>query len=1085
MSIQVTAFLNPFSKKKNEFHFDEAISIQEIIKKIDSLHAVNTGWRVLIDDEIITDFTRIPKDGQHVFLKIVPESDNESTGIGMKVGGALAVVGGIAAIAFLGWTGIGGLAGVALIGAGVGCFTGGAVLYNIDIPSVTTNKKKQETPDQDPSIRGSENQMRPYGVIPTLFGRRRIYADLAATSFTWADNGSVYLYQLFCAGQKDMTIDTDTIKIDETLLKDYSASKDINTILAGNDQLIDMRIHQDGSMPLLYDKCVHEEQVNAILKHETEEGLDGSVIRTLPAGAKEINIDIFFYNGLGKYGDDGNLGETSVEVTSWYKESDEDDSAYQTLGYFTLTQAKYHRQNLKVLLKRYVWVCHDTIWDSFSSWIRIDGDNFTINPDNKSLYTVVIRRTTQSHYDHSIKIVEFSVAYTDAIVGTNTITASELKTKRYSITKTGLDESKSYTVKISRTSADSTDTKVIDDVYVGSIRAAKNMLPVQAERAAQLTLIELKIKASEKLNNVIKELNFVAESKLPSYSGSGSGVEQWTYANSRNPASAIMYAMQGDFAQQKLTNDDIEWPMFENLYTWCQNHGYECNAYLTEQMSISVLLSSIASTCRAEVLRMNGKLTVIQDIERESFTQLFTPRNSHDYSESIALSEIPDAQNLNFVDESSGYAENSARVYNTPNGNYAGAPETTQEVQLWGVTNSDQALKLGMYNYAVSNHRFLLHKFSCDFEYLMCQKGDWIKYAGDIALAGITQGRIASVLLNDQDQLIGFECDEEIPMESGKSYGMRVRKQNGVCIIFYLANEGTSSKTVALLNPEAVSDTTPDEGDLFTFGEVKGAKLEDAIDLIVTDIQCGENLSADLTCVEYSPEIFGVDEEGFELPAYESKISEVSGTIDAGVVTETWETYFTYHGGDTSPEPATGDGTNAGWHLLRTDESYWVSSKTAPNIYDGAWGAPLYIGPPIYQYSDDGETQWHDTFTAGDLYMRQSTDGRATWSDPIRIVGPTGATGAKGDDGEDGLTIQILSSTGTVFKNGTGSTILTAHIYQGGIELDSDGNAFSYQWKKYDAAGNLVPSFTATTKSITVTADDVANKNDYEVEVTW
>ena len=90
MSIQVTAFLNPFLQKKSEFHFDEAISVQEIIKKIDALHAVNTGWRVLIDDEIVTDFTRIPKDGQHVYIKLVPEGDSQKeAGRNSKITGGL------------------------------------------------------------------------------------------------------------------------------------------------------------------------------------------------------------------------------------------------------------------------------------------------------------------------------------------------------------------------------------------------------------------------------------------------------------------------------------------------------------------------------------------------------------------------------------------------------------------------------------------------------------------------------------------------------------------------------------------------------------------------------------------------------------------------------------------------------------------------------------------------------------------------------------------------------------------------------------------------------------------------------------
>ncbi len=1100
MSIRVTACLNPFSNEKTEYSFDSGISVKEIIKKLDTLNAVNTGWRVLFDDEIVTDFERKPEENQHVYIKLVPEGDNQDTGTGMKIGGGIAILAGIVAIAALGWTGVGGVLGAALIGAGIGALTGGIVLYNTEIPDITPNRKKQETPEQDPSIKGSRNQSRPFGIVPCLLGKRRIYADLAAKNYTWVENGSAYLYQLFCVGQSDLTIDTSTIKIDETILTNYSQTGDISKILSGEDPLIDMRIHQGGEMPVLYEKCVHEEQINTILKHTVDDDKDGSIIRTTPDGTTEINVDIFFYNGLGIYNNDGSIGNQRVTISAHYKK--EGSNTWSALGIFKGPDWQEVPKGVEEfeLYETFgknrpsTTLSKDYVWDHFDKWRHTDGPSLNVDSEKRYLYSMSVTSAhvrdigTYSSWGHTpnwVRTIYFKISNVPLYSSSETeISGSELKTLRFSVSKKGLEPAK-YTVKISRVTADSTNTKVVDDVYVGSIRSAKETPPIRYEIAQPTTLIELKIKATEKLNNVVDHLNFVAQSRLPVYSGNGSGASAWSYALSSNPASAAIYAMQGGFAQQKLPDSEIDWPLFEKLYQWCENHEYECNAYITESMPISTLLSSIASTCRAEIFRMNGKVTVIQDIERESFTQLFTPRNSHDYSEDILLASVPDAMNLNIVDKDAGYAENQIRIYNTPSGEYGGAPDIIQEVSLWGVTDNTQARKLGMYNYAVTNHRAIIHRFSADFEYLMCQKGDWIKYAGDIALAGITQGRIASVLLNDQDQLIGFECDEEIPMESGKSYGMRVRKQNGVCIIFYLANEGTSSKTVALLNPEVVSDTTPDEGDLFTFGEVEGAKLEDAIDLIVTDIQCGENLSADLTCVEYSPEIFGVDEEGFVLPAFESKISEVGGTVDAGFVTETWKTYFTYHDGDTAPEPATGDGTNAGWHSLRTDESYWVSSKTAPNIYDGAWGAPLYIGPPIYQYSDNGELLWHDTFRAGDLYMRQSTDGRATWSEPIRIVGPAGATGAKGDDGEDGVTIQILSSTGTVFKNGTGSTILTAHIYQGGIELDSEGTVFNYLWKKYDAAGNLVPSFTATTKSITVTANDVANKNDYEVEVTW
>ena len=224
--IQVIALLNPFSTEKTQFETEKK-SIKEILEKIDPGRAVNTGWRVMVDDVIITDFDSTPEDGQTVYIKLVPEGGGtpQQQGGAMKGGGWAAIALGVASI-FI--PVVGPFLGAALIGSGVGMVLGGTVLMNLDIPSLND----RESPEQSPSIRGSRNQMRQLGVIPFLFGTRRIYADLAATSFTWVDrNGDQYLYQLFCAGQKDMEIDVSTIKIADTLLADYSGGS-IGNILA-------------------------------------------------------------------------------------------------------------------------------------------------------------------------------------------------------------------------------------------------------------------------------------------------------------------------------------------------------------------------------------------------------------------------------------------------------------------------------------------------------------------------------------------------------------------------------------------------------------------------------------------------------------------------------------------------------------------------------------------------------------------------------------------------------------------------------------------------------------------------------------
>ena len=93
-------------------------------------------------------------------------------------------------------------------------------------------------------------------------------------------------------------------------------------------------------------------------------------------------------------------------------------------------------------------------------------------------------------------------------------------------------------------------------------------------------------------------------------------------------------------------------------------------------------------------------------------------------------------------------------------------------------------------------------------------------------------------------------------------------------------------------------------------------------------------------------------------------------------------------------------------------------------------------------------------------------------------VAKTGATGAKGDTGAagaDAITLSITSSNGTVFKNNSGSTVLTAHVFKGGVEQSITdagvcGSLGSIKWYKGGST-----TAVATAKTLTVSASDVTN----------
>ena len=88
-----------------------------------------------------------------------------------------------------------------------------------------------------------------------------------------------------------------------------------------------------------------------------------------------------------------------------------------------------------------------------------------------------------------------------------------------------------------------------------------------------------------------------------------------------------------------------------------------------------------------------------------------------------------------------------------------------------------------------------------------------------------------------------------------------------------------------------------------------------------------------------------------------------------GVVTDKDDVSIMYYGKVVSTRPNTNTVTALGQTI----------------IISGTNGSSF-----MAQYSKDGSTDWHATFTDGDIYMRTSADSGKTWSNAIRIVGEKG-----------------------------------------------------------------------------------------------
>lgn len=111
----------------------------------------------------------------------------------------------------------------------------------------------------------------------------------------------------------------------------------------------------------------------------------------------------------------------------------------------------------------------------------------------------------------------------------------------------------------------------------------------------------------------------------------------------------------------------------------------------------------------------------------------------------------------------------------------------------------------------------------------------------------------------------------------------------------------------------------------------------------------------------------------------------------------------------------------------------------------------------------------------------------AKWKYTGNIKGLKGDTG---DAGADAITVSVTSSNGTVFKNNSGSTILSAHVYVGGVEKTVnastgvvDGSLGTIKWYKGTPTDTQPSGFPKSAGTLTIQASDVANIQAYTCQL--
>ena len=163
---------------------------------------------------------------------------------------------------------------------------------------------------------------------------------------------------------------------------------------------------------------------------------------------------------------------------------------------------------------------------------------------------------------------------------------------------------------------------------------------------------------------------------------------------------------------------------------------------------------------------------------------------------------------------------------------------------------------------------------------------------------------------------------------------------------------------------------------------------------------------------------------------------------------------------------------------------------------DGANGTSVTVSSTdvTYQTSSSGTEEptgpWSPTVPSVGygqfLWTRTKvtySDGKYTTSYSVSYKGTNGTNWKDGVNGADAITLTVTSSNGIIFKNNSGSTVLTAHVFKGATEqtVANDGTVSGIGVVKWYKVGGSAP--IATAKTLTVSAVDVTNAQAYTCQL--
>lgn len=367
------------------------------------------------------------------------------------------------------------------------------------------------------------------------------------------------------------------------------------------------------------------------------------------------------------------------------------------------------------------------------------------------------------------------------------------------------------------------------------------------------------IRATDQIGDAIEEINGVVTSIIPIWNGSN-----WnTSAPSSNPAAIFRHVLRGSQSPKPVTNTNDS--ALADWYNFCYNRGLTFNRVIDFRIPVPDLLKDIAAAGMATPAYVDDKWTVTIDRPQTNIIQHFSPRNTSNFQGALLFNDYPEALRVRFNNQDEDFLEDEFIVYD--DGFNSSNTTKYQNVVFPGVTDYRNIWRLGRYFIAAQKLRPEFFTFDIDIENLVATSGDLCRLTHDSALIGQTSGRVSAINSSE------ITLDEEVFVQSGFRYTIRVRKADGVSVVQNFVSSSTGNKKVIPLGGYLLNQGVQ-PGDLFLFGEEHLESRE----VVIADIEYLDDLSARVRCVPYDAELYNPN----VIPDFESGISDLNSVTFRG-----------------------------------------------------------------------------------------------------------------------------------------------------------------------------------------------------------